>query len=85
METLMNRATTLMLAGMVAMIAIVVIGLIVVIQARLTWQQQRHPPMPPQASNVGELSLPSTPTSGNAGLRQTTYRGRCQLKLKVEW
>lgn len=65
----MNRAIILMLAGIV-----IAITAIVVVRAGLTWQEQRHPPIPPQASKVGELYISSDSASGSVGLRQASYR-----------
>src|SRR5688500_8195850 len=63
----MNRATIMMLAGMV-------IATIVGVRAGFNWQEQRHPPMPPQASKLGELIIPGSPGTDGEGLRQASYR-----------
>jgi hypothetical protein len=67
----MNRRTMVTLAALAVVIAI---AASVGISAGLNWEQQRHPPLPPQASKVGELIIQGNSGSGSAGLRQTTYR-----------
>ena len=64
----MEGATKLMLAGMVSILAF--IG----IRASLNWEQERHPPLPPHATQVGELLTTSDELLTTGGLRQTTYR-----------
>ena len=64
----MNRIATVFFVG--------IAGLLVIsaLRAGFTWQEQRHPPMHPQATKLGELIIPSNPVTGITGLRQTTYR-----------
>lgn len=65
----MSRAITLMFAGIA-----IAITLFIVVRAGFAWQEQRHPPIPPQASKVGELIIPGSPGTDGEGLRQVSYR-----------
>ena len=72
--TIVLWVVQVVLAAMFIFAGIAVLLVISALRAGFTWQEQRHPPMYPQATKLGELVVPSNPVSGYAALRQTTYR-----------
>lgn len=64
----MNGITRVIFSG--------IAGLFVIFALRTAhiWEEQRRPPLPPQASPIGELILPGNPVAGSAEFRQITYR-----------